>query len=93
MRKTKSVITAASYICTACHMTFYALMKLTTRLPTTKELLAAPSGVKLPKGIARDNIAAVRHVYEALAAGNVLATERRVNEVKGASDRPLRGVM
>ena len=74
-------------------MTFYAFMKSATRLPTTKELLAAPSEVKLPKGTARGNIAAVRHVYEALAAGNVLARERRDNEVKGVSDRHLRGVL
>ena len=99
MRKTKEVITAASYICNPCHMAFYAFMKSSTRLPTTKELLAAPTGPKLPKGTARANIAVVRHVYEALAAGTVvcsediagvLARERRDNEVNGVSDRHLR---
>ena len=102
MRKTKEVITAAGYICNACHMTFFAFVLSTKRLPTTKELLAAPSGAKLPKGIARANIAVVRHVYEALAEGNVvcsediavvLARERRDNEVKGVSDRHLRGIV
>ena len=102
MRKTKEVITAASDICNACHMAFYGFMNSTTRLPTTKELLAAPAGAQLSKGIARANIAVVRHVYEALAAGHVvcsediavvLARERRLNEVKGVSDRHLREIV
>ena len=102
MRKTKEVITATRDICNACHMAFYAFLTSKGRLPTTKELLAAPSGAKLPKGIARANNAVVRHVYEALAAGNVvcsedivvvLARERRDNEVKGVSDRHLRGLV
>ncbi|CAM9450488.1 unnamed protein product [Ascophyllum nodosum] len=102
MRKTKEVITAVSYICNPCHMAFYAFMKSSTRLPTTKELLVAPTEPKLPKGIARANIAVVRHVYEALAAGNVvcsehiagvLAREWRDNEVKGVSDRHFRGLV
>ena len=65
-------------------------------------MLAAPSGAKLLKGIVRANIAVVRHVYEALAEGSVvcsediavvLALEQRGNEVKGVSDRHLRGIM
>ena len=64
--------------------------------------MAAPSGAKLLKGIVRVNIAVVRHVYEALAEGSVvcsediavvLALEQRGNEVKGVSDRHLRGIM
>ena len=60
--------------------------------------MAAPAGPQLPKGIARANIGVVRHVYEALAEGNVvcsediavvLARERRDNGVKNVSDRRL----
>ena len=99
MRKTKEGITAVSDVCNSCHMAFYDFTKSRARLPTTIELLAAPAGKELPQGIDRANIAAVRHVYEALAAGNmvcsediavVLARERRGNKVKDVSDRHLR---
>ena len=70
MRKTKEVINMASDICNACHMAVYSFMNSKTRLPTTNKLTAAPTGEKLPQGLARANIAVTRHVYEALAAGN-----------------------
>ena len=96
MRKTKEVITAVSDICNTCHMAFYAFMKSTERLPTTKELLAAPPGNKLSQGIDRANVAVVRHMYKELEAGNivcnediavVLARERRDNKLKDLSDK------
>ena len=70
MRKTKQVITLASDICNACHMSVYSFMNSKARLPTTKVLPAAPAGMQLPQGIAKANIAVARHVYEALAAGS-----------------------
>ena len=102
MRKTKEVMSAVSDVCNSCHTAFYDFTKSTARLPTTKELLAAPAGQELPQGIDRANIAVVRHMYEALAAGNmvcsediavVLARERRGNKVKDVSDKHLRVVV
>ena len=83
-------------------MAFYAFLTSKGRLSTTKELLAAPAGPQLPKGIARANIGVVRHVYEALGEGNVVcsediavvfARERRDNDVKDVSDRRLREIV
>ena len=102
MRKTKEVMSAVSDVCNSCHTAFYDFTKSTARLPTTNELLAAPAGQELPQGIDRANIAVVRHMYEALAAGNmvcsediavVLARERRGNKVKDVSDKHLRVVV
>ena len=96
MRKTKEVIAAVSDICNSCHMAFYGFTKSPGRLPTTNELLAAPAGKELPQGIDKANIAVVRHMYKALAAGNmvcsediavVLARKRRDNKVKDLSDK------
>ena len=102
MRKTKEIITAVSDICNSCHMEFYDFTKSTARLPTTTELLAAPARKGFPQGIDRGNIAVVRHMYEELAAVNMvcsegiagmLARERRDNKVKDVSDKYLRVVV
>ena len=71
MRKTKEVITATSDICDSCHMAFYNFTKSPGRLPILNGVLAAPAGKELPQGIDRANITVVRHLDEALAAGNM----------------------
>ena len=102
MRKTKEVITATSDICDSCHMAFYNFTKSPGRLPILNEVLAALAGKELPQGIDRANITVVRHLDEALAAGNmgcsediavVLARERRDNKVKDVSGKHLRVVV
>ena len=70
MRKTKKVITLASDICNACHMSVYSFMNSKARLPTTKVLPAALAGKQLPQGVAKADITVARHVYEVLGAGN-----------------------
>ena len=101
MLKTEQVITPESTICNPCHMAFRNYVTSPGRLPTAKELLAAPVGPQLPQGSARAKSTVKRHVYEAVAAGKVvcnedieawLVTERRANDIEDTSAEHVRRI-
>ena len=74
MAATKEVITADSFICDTCHMSFHNTVGNGWR-PTSKALLSSPPAIIPPKGPARALSTVTLRVYEALIREEVVNSE------------------